>query len=195
MRQRWMNYRDYGIYEITQGRASLCPVSSLMLHGVTIADKGSIGEYEMDDKLIMQDIWSFFGSGTSLQELYINPHKLNSYTWDVLAEAIKWSRHNKDVLVDVHWVGGNPVNGEVYGYGAWQPGRATLMLRNPSAKKQSFTFVLKDVMQMDGWSEQSRYGVYNEVRKEVLGDIDVNEKKKIFLDPFEVKVLSLSSVR
>lgn len=194
-RQRWMNYRDYGIYEITQGRASLCPVSSLMLHGVTIADKGPISEYEMDDEVIMQDIWSFFGSGTSLQELYINPHKLNSYTWDVLAEAIKWARDNKDILLDVHWVGGNPVNGEIYGYGAWQPNRATLVLRNPSAKKKAFTFTLNDVLQLPSGYNQGSYTLFNEVRKEALGKIDVNERKKLVLDPFEVKVLSLSTVQ
>lgn len=192
-RQRWMNYRDYGIYEITQGRASLCPVSSLMLHGVTIADKGPISGYEMDDEVINQDIWSFFGSGTSLQELYINPHKLNSNTWDVLAEAIKWAGKNKDVLIDAHWIGGNPIEGEVYGYGAWQPDRGTLVLRNPSSQKVVFSFTLNEALQIPEGHNQEKYTLFNEVRKETLGSISVNDIKKIKLEPFEVKVISLAS--
>jgi hypothetical protein len=57
--------------------------------------------------------------------------------WDIVAEGAKWARVNEDVLVDAHWVGGDPGKGQVYGVAAWNPQKATLMLRNPSDKPQS----------------------------------------------------------
>jgi len=33
--------------------------------------------------------------------------------WDALAEAAQWSRSNADVLVDTHWIGGDPAKGEI----------------------------------------------------------------------------------
>ena len=55
-----------------------------------------------------------------------------------LAEAAKWSRANAEVLVDTHWVGGDPRWLEVYGWAAWTPEKAILTLRNPSDKAQDF---------------------------------------------------------
>ena len=50
---------------------------------------------------------------------------------DAVAEAAAWSRANADVLIDVHWIGGDPGKGEAYGYASWSPRKAILVLRNP----------------------------------------------------------------
>ncbi len=47
------------------------------------------------------------------------------------------ARANEDVLVDAHWVGGDPGKGNVFGVAAWNPEKSTLMLRNPSDKPQT----------------------------------------------------------
>ena len=40
-------------------------------------------------------------------------------TWP---KQTKWSRSNAmDVLVDTHWVGGEPFKLEVYGWASWTP--------------------------------------------------------------------------
>ena len=57
--------------------------------------------------------------------------------WDLLAEGAKWAKANKDVLLDAHWVGGDPGKAQVYGVAAWSPTKATLMFRNPSDQPQS----------------------------------------------------------
>ena len=36
---------------------------------------------------VADEIWTFFGSGTNLQELYISPHLLTPVMWDELASA------------------------------------------------------------------------------------------------------------
>ncbi|MBA7697141.1 hypothetical protein ES703_105800 [subsurface metagenome] len=68
---------------------------------------------------LVEDIRAFFASGTNCQELYITPSMMRPQDWDALAEAAKWSRENMDVLVDTHWIGGDPAEGHVYGWASW----------------------------------------------------------------------------
>ena len=42
------------------------------------------------------------------------------------------------MLVDTHWVGGDPTALEVYGWASWNKDKAILGLRNPSDKPQQF---------------------------------------------------------
>jgi hypothetical protein len=52
------------------------------------------------------EVHSYFGTGTQLQEMYITPSLLSPTNWDTLAEAARWSRSHVDTLKDVHWIGG-----------------------------------------------------------------------------------------
>jgi hypothetical protein len=63
---------------------------------------------------------------------------LNKVKWDTLAQAAKWARNNASVLVDTHWIGGDPTALEVYGWASWSKDKAILGLRNPSDKPQSY---------------------------------------------------------
>ena len=71
-------------------------------------------------------------------QLYIQPAKLIPDDWAVLAEAAKWSRANAGVLVDTHWLGGDPGKLEVYGYASWSPRKGVVMLRNPDDQPHDF---------------------------------------------------------
>ena len=188
-RQQWMNYRDYWVYKCLE-RSPLCPVNSLMFHGITIANYGATVGYEMDDNFIVDDIWAFFSNGTSLQELYINPHRLNSKNWDELAKAIKWSRKHQDVLVDSHWVGGDPSKEEVYGFASWNPKDGTLMLRNPSAKSVGFSFTLNELLELPE-VYAGKYSLYNIRKGKDEGIFDSSKEEKISLSPFEIKVMEV----
>lgn len=70
-RQQWINYRDAEAYKNIVKRGPLFPLNSLMYHGICIADHGTPETLEMSDKDIADEIWSFFATGTSLQELYV----------------------------------------------------------------------------------------------------------------------------
>lgn len=66
---------------------------------------------------------------------------MRSDNWDELAMVIRWAREHEQVLVDSHWVGGNPMHGEIYGWAAWKEKEASagladavITLRNPSSK-------------------------------------------------------------
>jgi hypothetical protein len=137
-RQRWITYRDADTYGGIVRQGPLFPLNSVMLHGVIYA-RHARGldhdrEHDLDD-----EVWSYFGSGTGLQELYVSADLLTPNDWDTIAKAASWARTHADVLRDSHWVGGDPARGEIYGWAAWMPQAAILTLRNPADHAQRIT--------------------------------------------------------
>ena len=132
-RQRWITYRDADTYSGIVQKGPLYPLNSLMLHGVIYAKKAKQLDADPNGDFT-SEVRSYFGTGTQLQEMYVTPSLLTDRNWDALAEAASWSRQNADVLVDTHWIGGDPAKLEVYGWASWTPAKAILVLRNPSDK-------------------------------------------------------------
>lgn len=145
VRQQWLTYRDWITYMNVVFQSPLFPISSVMVMGPVLApyvhhkgfDTVTIKEWK-------NEVRSYFSIGVNLQELYIAPDNpdtcktlMTAELWDILAEGAKWARANADVLVDAHWVGGDPGTARVYGVASWNPTKATLMLRNPSGQPQS----------------------------------------------------------
>ena len=146
-RQQWITYRDEQTYRDTVQRGPLFPINSLMLHGLIYA--------KLADRLssdpgndFSDEVHSYFATGTQLQEMYITPSLLTSADWDTLAHAARWARRNADILVDNHWIGGDPGRLQVYGWAAWNPKGWIVTLRNPSDKPQSFTLDLESALQV-----------------------------------------------
>ena len=186
-RQQWNTYRDNNAYQNIVKRGSLYPLNSLMYHGIIIADHGRPDSLEMSDKTIADEIWSFLATGTNLQEMYINPHKLNKSNWDCLAKAIHWAKENEDIMVDTHWVGGSPVEGQIYGFASWSPKKAILSLRNPSSGKQTIKIDVTKVFEIpEGFNNDYVFldaRTFDDTRIVAQGKI-----VEITLEPFEVKV-------
>ena len=65
---------------------------------------------------------------------------MQPHEWDTLAAAAKWTRANAATMVDSHWVGGDPAALEAYGFASWSPEKGILVLRNPAATAQDFSF-------------------------------------------------------
>jgi hypothetical protein len=130
-RQQWMTYRDAETYKNVVKGGPLFPLTSLMLHGLIYArDAKDLNTDPGND--FPDEVRAYFGTGTELQEMYITPSLLSARNWDVVAAAAKWARENADVLVDTHWIGGDPAKLEVYGHAAWSPRKGIIVLRNPS---------------------------------------------------------------
>jgi len=146
--QQWLTYRDQETHRNIVRKGPLFPVNSLMSQGVAYSRRGMAGDPTFDSRGFCDDVRAFFGSGTCLQELYIQPDKLSIEDWRVLAEAAKWSRTNAEVLVDTHWIGGDPGESEVYGYASWKPDKGILMLRNPDDRPREVTFDVGTVFEL-----------------------------------------------
>ena len=119
--QQFITYRDGTLHNNVVMRAPYYPLNSIMVVGIAFANQGLARKFVNDDLDDFKDmVRSFFGSGTSLQELYISYDRMQEDFWPVLAEAAIWARVNEDVLKDVHWIGGSPINLEVYGFASWK---------------------------------------------------------------------------
>ena len=188
-RQQWLNYRDSNAYSNIVTRGHLFPLNSLMYHGVIIADHGKPATFELNDNDIADEIWSFFATGTNLQELYINPHKLNKANWDCLAKAIHWAKANEDIMADTHWVGGSPAAGQVYGFASWSPKKSILSLRNPSSVKQSIKIDVAKVFEIPA-NHSNNYKFYDAKVENNSQIVKRGKSVEITLDPFEVKVFN-----
>jgi hypothetical protein len=146
-RERWITYRDAATYRGIVQAGPLFPLNSLMLHGIIYARQadhlGSDPQHDFAD-----EVHSYFGSGTQLQELYITHALLSKEDWDTLAEASRWARDNADVLIDTHWIGGDPGKLQVYGWAAWSSSKGIITLRNPSNQKQNYAVDVAKVFEL-----------------------------------------------
>src|SRR5580700_6609359 len=134
-RQRWITYRDAQTYRNIVQAGPLYPLNSLMLHGMIYAQKAD-GLSTDPGHDFRDEVLTYFGSGTQLQEMYITPGLLSSSNWDILAQAANWSRRHATILEDSHWIGGDPGQLQVYGWAAWSPHGWVITLRNPSNTPQ-----------------------------------------------------------
>jgi hypothetical protein len=191
-RERWITYRDADTYARIVSRGPLYPLNSLMLHGIIYA--------RYDDQLntdpgndFANEVHSYFGSGTQLQEMYITPSLLSGQNWDVLAEAANWSRTNASVLKDSHWIGGDPAWLAVYGWASWTPKKGILVLRNPSDKQQGITIDLAKVLELPEGAAQfySARSPWKAEAQQPRIDLDASSLHEFNLAPFEVKTLEL----
>jgi hypothetical protein len=192
-RERWITYRDAATYENVVQSGPLYPLNSLMLHGMIYAQHHK--ELDKDpENDFRNEIRSYFGTGTQLQEMYITPSLLKAENWDDLAEAAKWSRANAEVLKDTHWVGGDPTWGEIYGWASWSPEKGILVLRNPSAKSQSIKLLLQNAFELPEGAAQhyaARSPWAADAGKTAF-EIEVNEAHEFKLAPFEVLTLEMT---
>jgi hypothetical protein len=192
-RQRWITFRDSQTYRWVVEDGPLFPINSLMLHGLIYARHAErLGADSGHD--FADEVHSYFGTGTQLQEMYITPSLLTTGDWDVLAEAANWSRANAPTLADSHWIGGDPARLEVYGWAAWSPQRAIVTLRNPSDQPQEFTASLDALLELPP-SAASRFVARSPWKPDAdrpPEEILAHEPHTFHLRPFQVLTLDLA---
>jgi len=190
-RQQWITYRDMFTHNRVVKAGPLYPLNSLMLHGIMIGDRRAPAGMAFDEKSLADEAWTFFGSGTCLQELYVSPHVATEAMLDCIAEAAKWARKHAGTLIDTHWVGGNPDRAEPYGWAAWQPGKGIVTLRNPSDEPRTFTLILRDVFELPDGNDAPMVlsGVYGAACGLPEGTVDVGQPIEVKLQPWGVLVV------
>ncbi|MHC1480923.1 enterotoxin [Frateuria aurantia] len=191
-REQWITYRDQQTYQNIVQQGPLFPLSALMLHGIIYARMNrNLATDPGHD--FANEVHSFFGSGTQLQELYITPSLLSDADWDVLAQAAKWSRAHADVLKDTHWIGGDPGKLQVYGWAAWAPREGIITLRNPSERPAPFDLNLSRALQLP--PAAARYyrvdRLWGGTADQLPQVMDATAVLRLTLQPFEVLTLEL----
>jgi hypothetical protein len=188
-RQQWITYRDAQTYKNIVQQGPLFPLNSLMLHGLIFARfaEGLASDPAHD---FADEVRTYFGSGTQLQEMYITPSLLSTEDWDTLAKAAKWSRQNAETLEDSHWIGGDPARLQTYGWAAWSPKHGIVVLRNPSDKPSSFLLEAQTAFELPvGAPREYAVKEQSAPNGELAETLRAGQPRRIDLKPFEVRVL------
>lgn len=194
-REQWITYRDAQTWRGVVSKGPLYPLNSIMNHGICLSDGHPFPKRALKSGTdLRNEARTFFGSGTLMQELYVKPAITSAETWSQLAEAAKWAKANADILVDTHWVGGNPSGGkELYGWAAWSPRKALLTLRNPSAEAKSFALDVAKVFELPAAAAKS-YAVKSAYADtpSPLAAATAGKSESLSVPPFGVLVLEFS---
>lgn len=190
-RQRWITYRDADTYGGIVRLGPLYPLNSLMLHGIIYARHADGLNTDPNDDLA-DEVWSYFASGTGLQEMYISPDLLSEKNWDDLAAAAKWARSRAEVLRDSHWIGGDPARAMIYGWASWSAKLSVIALRNPSDRPQKLQLDLRAALELqpdsaDTWQVSSPRKPGESKMWVAAAPIEIS------LQPFEVRIWELRS--
>lgn len=198
-RQRWITYRDSQTYRNIVQRGPLFPLNSLMLHGMIYAQYAK-GLNTDPDEDFHDEVESFFGSGTQVQEMYITPSLLSRVDWDTLAEGANWARAHAETLKDTHWIGGDPALLQVYGWASDRPAdakrsaNAIIVLRNPSDKPQNYSLDIRQACELPARSPniyRARDPWHGEASHITLR---AGHSVKLQLKPWEVRTFDAESV-
>ncbi len=202
-RDKWITGRDQIVYDCFVKESPLMPINSLMTHGIILTKFGPQSSMPRDTETMIKDIRCSFASGINLQEIYTDSDLMNAagtVLWDEVARNIKWIRRNADVLADIHWVGGIPRNGEVYGWASWNQNKATFALRNPSSKEKTIETSLRKALDIpssfkgkitmrDSFEDQRKLPGFSGE------EVDIDTPLNLSLKPFEVLVFEGGKVQ
>lgn len=187
---QWLTYRDAVSYKVMKKAGFIYPLNALMNHGIVFANGHPFPRRALKGNHdLRNDTRIYFGGGYALQELYLTPDILKDEQWNAIADAANWAKKNENILVDAHFIGGDPNKLEAYGFAAWQNNKGTIALRNPKKDTQTFLLDVGKAFELPKGAKQSYIlqAPYNDQRIQKL-NIDAGKVLEITLKPFEVLV-------
>lgn len=153
-RERWITYRDKLVHQNYVVNSPICPINTLMTHGFILSQYGSVST-DMSYDACLREMRCAFACGSGMVELYNDYYLMDTINggqlWADLADCINWQKRNADVLMDAHWVGGDPWNGSkasIYGWAAWNGTKSVLTLRNGANNAQTITLTLREAFEI-----------------------------------------------
>ena len=94
------------------------------------------------------------------------------------------------MLVDTHWVGGDPAEGQIYGWASWAERKGILSLRNPSDKPEKIMIDIGKAFELPKGAARS-YSLKSPWKEDTGNEAIVLSADKEYtfnLRPFEVLV-------
>ena len=188
-REKWLTFRDGYCHRLFVELSPLYPLNSVMHHGVVHGRAFQGDKVGKSGNNLRHEARSYFANGTMLQELYLTPSIMTPEAWDDVAASAKWAHARADVLRDAHWVGGDPLKLEPYGYAAWSPRQGTLMVRNPDDQPRTMTVEVAAFFELPTGAPQhyTLRSPYADQRLQTL-DLRAGQARTVTLEPFEVLV-------
>lgn len=93
-------------------------------------------------------VW-WLAARTSLHhDWYVQASDLTGEEWKLLARAALWAKGHEKLFRWSRMIGGDPRQGEIYGFSAFDAGSGTLALRNPSDEPRSLESSLAELLDL-----------------------------------------------
>lgn len=148
-RDRAITYRDYTLYTDFKKDNFWFPIANLMTHGIIKGWLQQLGGAKEPLDKFTDNALLYLSRGVSMWELYISPDLLTNREWDVLAQDIKWAKANFNILQHTVMIGGNPVDGQTYGYAHFSGNRGIIAARNPGITEKDLDFTIAHKLGID----------------------------------------------
>lgn len=183
-------YRDGVYYEIYAKDKTNYPMDSLFNHE---PKKTSTGE---DKDVFRKYLYMNMSRGTGFIELYIKTFKLSESDWNVLSEGLKWANEVFPTFKRSRMHGGDPKQGQVYGYTGWTTKQGYISIHNPSDQKQVYTFTLDRAFGL--MPNSGTFNLSSPMADSLIGlkkKYGYGDKISLIVAPKEIRILKFKSVK
>ncbi len=120
-RQQWITYRDEQTYRNTVERGPLFPINSLMLHGHHLCEARPSASAPIPATIFPTRCTTTSPPARSSRRCTSRPRCSAPQTGTRWRTPPIGRGAMRDILVDTHWIGGDPGQLQVYGWAAWSP--------------------------------------------------------------------------
>lgn len=182
-----ITYRDGVYYDFIVNRGLQFPLGNIYNHEPIYGREAHLNYTDAEFEK------AFFWNacrGAALNELYISPSLMNDEKWRILARVINWQKANHRILKHAMFLGGDPVQNNIYCYASWtEDGEGVIALRNPTHEAAPLTLTLNKLMGCpESLKNARRFNVLNKSGAESSDLYNYNDKINLTLAPFEVKI-------
>lgn len=182
-----ITYRDGVYYDFIVNRGLQFPLGNIYNHEPIYGREAHLNYTDAEFEK------AFFWNacrGAALNELYISPSLMNDEKWRILARVINWQKANHHILKHAMFLGGDPVQNNIYCYASWtEYGEGVIALRNPTHEAAPLTLTLNKLMGCpESLKNARRFNVLNKSGAESSDLYNYNDKINLTLAPFEVKI-------
>lgn len=186
-----LTFRDDRYYDCICKRANQIPLKNVYNHEPIY---GTTAKVNYTDDEFEKYIWWCIIRGQALNELHLTPEMMNDRKWQILADSINWQRDNFHILKNATFIGGSPIENNIYGYISWtQQGEGIVALRNPTDEETDLTITLNKLMGVpEDLNNVYRHNIYNKSMPEVIDTFNYNDKIDLTLKPFEMMIFKFS---
>lgn len=189
-----ITYRDGRYFDCICARANQIPLKHIYNHEPIY---GTTAKVNYTDEEFEKYINWCMVRGQAINELHLTPSMMNEAKWQALANAMNIQKANYHILKNAIFIGGNPVENNIYGYTSWtEDGEGILAFRNPTNENADITITMNKLMGTpESLQGAKRFNIYCKTLPENDTEYNYNDKIDMTLHPFEVVIFKIGKER
>ncbi|MFR5876053.1 MAG: hypothetical protein ACLUFN_06145 [Eubacterium sp.] len=186
-----ITYRDGRYFDCICRRANQIPLKNIYNHEPIYGTNANV---EYTDEEFEKFLYWCAVRGQALNELYLSYTMMNEQKWASLARVMNFQKDNYHILKNAVFIGGDPVDNNIYGYISWNDdGEGIIALRNPTKEKTSLTLNLNKLMGVpESLTDVKRYNIYNNSMPETDELFSYGSKIDLTMHQFEIMIFKFT---